>query len=165
MNRQIDAYSLAYRLATAIYIVAQHEAAGSLGHHAGKNDQELREIQQDAYDFCLEWREFFAQRLRHKDDVAPLPAPPELKPKPARGGRKKSGQPSTIERMITFLADHGPSTASEIADGADCSYDNACKMLKTHPGLFRIVGERRNGPVVSTLWDVKGPSKAFNHDH
>lgn len=155
MTTQIDAYECGYRLAIAIYKIAKREAAGELGHHEELSEARRWEIQLEAYAFCQEWRDFFAGRLLRPNDVDPLPEPVPATPKNRQGGRKPAGQMKILDKASNFLRDHGPATANEVAQAAGCARDNACKMLRSHPDRFRMVGRFKEGTRHARLWDIK----------
>lgn len=154
MTIQIDAHECAYRLAAAIYKIAEREATGELGHWSSDlSADELWRKQQEAHAFCQEWRDYFAQRLFRP--VEPMPEPVPATPKNRQGGRKPAGQMKILDKASNFLRDHGPATANEVAQAAGCARDNACKMLRSHPDRFRMVGRFKEGTRHARLWDVK----------
>lgn len=164
INRRIDIERAAYRLATAIYIVAKHEAAGVLSHHPDKTVAELEEIQQQAYEFCQEWRQFFADRLR--SEAAPLPPPGEIRYHPNLNREQPSneGKYRKIDAVYDHLLAHGPATVREIVEAIGAGYDSTRKLLHTHPELFRKSGKRKGWQQTSTLWAAR-PSKGNRNEH
>lgn len=156
MTAQIDYVECAYRLATAMYQVAEREAKGNFSHlYDDFTPDELWRKQQEAWAWCNEWREYFAQRLFGKVDPLPPPQAPEKRA--AQGGHraKIKGMPPIRVRAADWLREHGPATVREIAEALPCDPTRASEVVRQHPGLFRIVGERIDGPIRSTVWDIK----------
>lgn len=143
-----------YKLIGAIYQHAESEALGNLSHWPVPIDERWK-IQLEAHEFANEWRKAFAGRLPGVSlDPLPPPEPPKSK---FRGRVRKKGERTVVTRAVEYIRWHGPITGQLLAVVLNTNRPATLHMLKSHPWLFQIIGQRPSGEREwqrVNVWDV-----------